>query len=103
DSTDAWFGTTAASVDTAGLDSALAAGLLHGGRARARRRLDFGWGPALGFNRVDGGQLGLSASLGRRPLGPLSGQAQDTTGTPDQLGEGAGTGSWGVRPGDARL
>ena len=36
DSTDAWFGSTAAAVDTAGLDSALAAGLARRGFGRWR-------------------------------------------------------------------
>ena len=106
DSTDKWFGTTAAPVDTAGLDSALAAGLLHGthGRhARQRRRLSFDWGPALGFNRADGGQLGAGVSVGTPWLSGLSGKLQYTTGTHDLLGEGGWTGSWRVDALHSRL
>lgn len=98
DSTDKWFGATAAPVDTAGLDSALAAGLLRGphARARERRRFRYDWGPALGFNRADGGQLGAGVSLGTPWLSGLSGKLQYTTGTHDFLGEGAWAGSWRV-------
>ena len=106
DSTDAWFGTSAASVDTAGLDSALAAGLLRPAGARAghgRRKLSLEWGPALGFNRADGGQLGASVSVGTRYLSGLSGRLQYTTGTTEFLGEGAWASSWRVRPLRARL
>ena len=106
DSTDRWFGSTAAPVDTAGLDSALAAGLLRGPHAhagRGRRKLSFDWGPALGFNRADGGQLGASVSLDTRWLSDLSGRLQYTTGTHDLLGEGAWAASWRVDPLHARL
>jgi hypothetical protein len=104
DSTDAWFGATAAPVDTAGLDSALVAGLarprrMRGGSAvgAGRRGLHAEWSPALGFQRADGGQLGLGLSL-RSPLpGRLSGRAQYTTGTHDVLGEGTWGTSWAVR------
>src|SRR6185503_20749275 len=106
DSTDRWFGITAAPVDTAGLDSALAAGLLRSPNARlarGQRKLSFDWGPALGFNRADGGQLGASASLGTRWLSGLSGRMQYTTGTHDLLGEGAWAHSWRIDPLRARL
>lgn len=95
DSTDTWFGSTAAPLDTAGLDSALAAGLARppGARTAAasgkRGALGIGFGPALGFNRADGGQLGASASLRTPWPGQWSGRAQYTTGTHDVLGEGA--------------
>jgi len=95
DTTDAWFGVSVAPLDTAGLDSALGAGLAkprkrHGWDGDERRRgVRFGWSPALGFNRADGGQLGAGLSA-RTPLpGELSGRAQWTTGTHDVLGEGA--------------
>ena len=103
DSTDAWFGTTAAPLDTAGLDSALAAGLAKppGGAGRGTgtrsRHWSVGYGPALGYNRADGGQLGLSASLGTPWPGELAGRAQYTTGTHDLLGEGSWSRSWPVR------
>ena len=106
DSTDRWFGPTAAPVDTAGLDSALAAGLLQSPNARHRRgprKLSFDWGPALGFNRADGGQLGASASLATRWVSGLSGRLQYTTGTHDLLGEGGWSRSWRVDPLLARL
>jgi len=106
DSTDKWFGSTAAPVDTAGLDSALAAGLLkgpHGHAGGGRRKLSFDWGPALGFNRADGGQLGAGVSLGTPRLSTFSGRLQYTTGTHDLLGEGAWAGSWRVDPLHARL
>jgi hypothetical protein len=105
DSTDKWFGSTAAPVDTAGLDSALAAGLLRGPHwhARQRRKLRFDWGPALGFNRADGAQLGAGVSLGTPWLSGLSGKLQYTTGTHDFLGEGAWAGSWRVDALRARL
>jgi hypothetical protein len=99
DSTDAWFGSTAAPVDTAGLDSALAAGLIKPRKGRhvtGPRKLSFDWGPALGFNRVDGGQLGASLALGTPRVRGLSGRMQYTTGTHDLLGEGAWAPSWGI-------
>ena len=96
DSTDAYFGATVAPVDTAGLDSALVRGLAmlraskdgsHVSAAR-ERSVPFGWSPAFGFNRADGGQLGASISLGRaRTLGRLSGTAQYTTGQKDVIGD----------------
>jgi hypothetical protein len=98
DTTDAWYGATAAPLDTAGLDSALAVGLAkppgaHGASA-SRRGLKLEWSPALGFNRGDGAQLGAGLGV-RSPLpGRLSGRAQYTTGMKDVLGEGAWGGSW---------
>jgi hypothetical protein len=102
DTTDAWFGVSVAPLDTAGLDSALGAGLAkprkrHAGAGEERQHgVRFGWSPALGFNRADGAQLGLDAAL-RTPLpGRLTGRAQYTTGTHDVLGEGAWGASWPV-------
>ena len=100
DSTDAWFGITAAPVDTAGLDSALASGLaLPPGARRAgrTRAVQLGWSPAPGFNRADGGQLGLGLSLTSSRLpGRLHGRLQYTTGTRDWLGEGGWSDSWRI-------
>lgn len=103
DSTDSWFGSTAAPLDTTGLDSALVAGLAkppgspgHSGSGSERRKLSFGYGPALGFNRVDGAQLGGTGSMSVPRAGQLSARAQYTTGTHDLLGEGAWTRSWGL-------
>ncbi len=101
DTTDAWYGATAAPVDTTGLDSALAVGLAkshgaHGGAGSdgSRRGLALDWSPALGFNRGDGAQLGAGLTA-RSPLaGRLSGRAQYTTGMKDVLGEGAWGTSW---------
>ncbi len=103
DSTDAWFGVTAAPVDTAGLDSALAVGLaLPPGARRASgadaRGLRFGWSPAPGFNRADGAQLGVGLSLRSALPGRLTGRVQFTTGSHDVLGEGAWSESWRVQP-----
>ena len=65
DSTDRYFGLIAAPLDTAGLDSALAAGLArpwHGPRTRLRPRL----GPVYAFNRVDGTLWGGSVAWSPR-------------------------------------
>ena len=86
DSTDAWFGTSAAPLDTTGLDSALTVGLARGPgqRARVRTRLEFS--PAVGYQRADGAQLGAGVAL-RGPLDlRLRGQLQGTTGSHDLLG-----------------
>ena len=101
DSTSAWFGASAAPVDTAGLDSALAVGLarpLHGRAWRGGRRhgVHADWAPALGFNRADGGQLGAALTLASPLPGELSGRAQYTTGTHDLLGAGGWHASWPV-------
>ena len=60
DSTDRYFGVSAAPVDTTGLDSAL----------HAPRRLQFGFAPTFDFSRVDGSTPGLSVSLGAAPPEP---------------------------------
>ena len=65
DSTDHYFGLIAAPLDTAGLDSSLAAGLARpwrGPRTRLRPR----FGPVYAFNRVDGTLWGGSATLAGR-------------------------------------
>lgn len=107
DSTDAWFGLSAAPVDTAGLDSALAVGLaLPPGARRAGREprgLRLAWSPAPGFNRVDGGQLGVGLELHSPLPGRLTGRVQYTTGSEDVLGEGAWSDSWRVRALASRL
>ena len=107
DSTDAWFGRTAAALDTTGLDSALAARLAlpHRGRrwrSGGSRSLQFGYGPAVGFNRADGGQLGADVFVEPPLLGRFSGRAQWTTGTHDVLGEGAWGTSWRATEARAR-
>jgi hypothetical protein len=91
DSTDAWFGAMAAPLDTAGLDSALAVGLTlprnKQGRSVDRRRIPIDLAPAPGYNRVDGFQLGASASMSRWVPGAINGRAQYTTGTKDVIGD----------------
>lgn len=81
DSTDTWFGMTAAPLDTAGLDTALASGLARGrdvrAETRARRARRVALSPAFGFNRVDGGVLGAEASVGSsRLMGRLDGSLE---------------------------
>jgi len=97
DSTDTWFGVTAAPVDTAGLDSALAAGLARGPRTRSvgrrPRRVSLEWTPAPGYNRVDGAQLGLGLGLSGPWPGEFSGRAQWTSGGRDLIGEGGWRGA----------
>lgn len=76
DSTDRYFGQTAAPLDTAGLDSARVAnfGRSHPHGRRGRPHVDAV--PLFRFNRVDGpvygGALGIEAA---EPLGRLSGRA----------------------------
>ncbi len=59
DSTDRYFGISAAPTDTAGLDTVLA-----DTATRPRRRLEFGFWPTFDFSRVDGSTPGCSGSLG---------------------------------------
>lgn len=59
DSTDRYFGISAAPVDTAGLDTVLADSATH-----PRRRLELGFSPTFDFSRVDGPTPGLSGSIG---------------------------------------
>ena len=65
DSTDRYFGLIAAPLDTAGLDSAMAAGLEDPWRG-PRTRTRFSYGPVYVFNRVDGTRWGGSAALSNR-------------------------------------
>jgi hypothetical protein len=65
DSTDSYFGLTAAPLDTAGLDSALVEGLEHPWRG-PRTRTRFSYGPVYQFSRVDGTLWGASVGLGNR-------------------------------------
>ena len=105
DSTDAYFGTSAAPLDTAGLDSARAFGLEHPGRESDRGSLRPRFGPALGFNRVDGPVYGATAHVGRpRRGGRLDARLQWAAGPNDLLGYGElskviqrGEGVWEVR------
>ena len=91
DSTDVYFGTTVAPVDTAGLDNALAVALAK--PPSSSRRVPGTWrphaGPWLGFNRVDGPLYGATLATGRRRgLGLFSGRAGYTVGADEWLGRG---------------
>ena len=88
DSTDAYFGMSAARPDTSGLDSTLAYRLAHG-ESRSRTRFNPELYPWFGFNRVDGGVMGGGAALGRRSrLGRFGGRAAWANGPNVVLGEG---------------
>lgn len=65
DSTDSYFGISAAPVDTAGLDT-----VLFDSATRPPRRLQFGIAPTFDFSRVDGSTPGLSVSLDVTPPEP---------------------------------
>jgi len=90
DSTDVYFGSTVAPVDTAGLDSALAAGLARPpGESSRVRRLRPEAAPWLSFNRVDGPSYGASVAVGRpRDLGRIGGRAAYAVGSDTWLGAG---------------
>jgi Omp85 superfamily domain len=62
DSTEHYFGLSATPVDTAGLDSALAYGLVSGKAGRGHS-LALSYGPWFAFNRVDGARYGGTASV----------------------------------------
>ena len=65
DSTDRYFGISAAPVDTAGLDTVLFDSALH-----PPRRWRLGLAPIFDFSRVDGSTPGLSASVSATPPEP---------------------------------
>lgn len=90
DSTDAYFGLSAQPADTAGLDSALDAGLAEpAGSERRRRAARLSFAPAFAFNRALGAVYGGSASLGLgRGPGRLTGQLQWANGPDDWYGGG---------------
>lgn len=69
DSTDRYFGGSAAPLDTAGLDSARAAGIAQGPGHGPRRPLRLHSGPTLRFDRAEGGVYGADFKLGRRSFG----------------------------------
>ncbi len=101
DSSDRYFGLSAAPLDTTGLDSALAYGLAH--PARPRRRVAFSVGPWLSFTRVDGALYGGSAgdSVGRRFL-DVSGRLGYASASETWLGRGRIQKSWWRRGPDPR-
>lgn len=99
DSTDSWFGMTAAPLDTVGLDSARAAGLARGSdlraESRARRARRISLSPSLGFNRVDGGRVGLEAGVGSaRLLGRLTGTLEYAIAAKEWLGGAVAVKRW---------
>jgi hypothetical protein len=88
DSTDRYFGLSAAPVDTAGLDTAIV-------EAKERRRLELSITPAFDFSRVDGAVVGAGASVGEAARergaigwGKLSGLIERATGPGTMLGGG---------------
>jgi len=86
DSSDTFFRTIVAPVDTAGLDSVLGVRLAQ---PATERTVSGAWrpsfGPWLGFNRVDGPMYGGAVAVGRRrSLGTLGGR----------LGYGVATDTW---------
>ena len=87
DSTDHYFGKSAAATDTAGLDSALAYGLEHPRRPRSSLQLQAM--PDFGFNRADGPVWGGWVAIGApRALGELRGSAGYAVGPNEWLGDG---------------
>lgn len=89
DSTDQYFGVTAAPTDTAGLDSALAYGLDHPEEQLEHRRAKIHPEPRLDFNRVDGAVYGGALVLGdKNALGELTGTATYANGPNVWLGFG---------------
>lgn len=89
DSTSDYFGASAAPVDTAGLDSALAYGLAHPRARRARLRPSFI--PDFKFNRVDGPVylLGMAIGAASGP-GELHAEAGYASGPNDVLWQARG-------------
>jgi len=91
DSTDTYFGRTAAPRDTAGLDSSLDANLAAPARVKPFEKLHLDWSPVLRFNRVESGVYGAGFGFGRRrEWGRLSGDLAYASG----LKAGVGGGEW---------
>jgi len=87
DSTDTYFGRSAAPLDTAGLDSALAFGLAHPGHRVGRRQLGFELIPTFRFNRADGPVYGGTVGVGSAPdAGSVTGRASYAVGQRDWIG-----------------
>ena len=89
DSTDRYFGVSAAPVDTAGLDTVLA------DQGASPRRLEFSLMPSFAFNRADGPTYGGSLKLEfpgagerRNGLGTLAGRLGYAVGSDRTLGGG---------------
>lgn len=104
DSTDRYFGDTAAPRDTAGLDSSLAYGLKNPSARRPRARLRITPLPDFAFNRVDGPVWGGSVRAGAsRDLGQLIASVGWAAGPNRLLGEGAYKKMWASHGGSWRL
>jgi len=89
DSTDAYFGRAAAPLDTAGLDSALAWGLLHPD-APQRRQTTLTLVPTFRYNRADGPVYGGTLGIGRAEgAGRITGRMSWAVGPRDLLGGAA--------------
>jgi hypothetical protein len=89
DSTDRYFGLSAAPVDTAGNDSALVYALEHPRADRASRLLRLGVRPDFAFNRVDGPVWGGELHVGRPDgLGRIFGELGYAAGPNNWLGGG---------------
>lgn len=83
DSTDRYFGISAARPDTTGLDSALAWALANPSRYRPRSRLSAT--PTFAFDRADGPVWGGAAELGVYPIGVFHGGGRYAAGPNDWL------------------
>lgn len=104
DSTDAFFGLTAQEPDTAGLDSALTAGLAKPATAKPVRRLQLSLAPRLSFNRAMGAVMGGSAATGAsRQLGRVTGWGEWANGPNFWMGGGRYVRRWGGDEEGARV
>lgn len=102
DSTDAYFGRTAAPTDTAGLDSALAYGLEHPNAMPGPRVWRPQLSPWLGFSRADAAIMGGEVAVGRRrTIGLFVGRLAYANGPNDWLGGGEYRKLW-LKPGTGR-
>lgn len=89
DSTDVFFGRSAAPLDTAGLDSALAWGLLYPDAPR-RRQTTLTLVPTFRYNRADGPVYGGTLGIGRlEGAGRVTGRMSWAVGPRDLLGGAA--------------
>ncbi len=95
DSTDVRYGSVAAPIDKAGLDSALAAALSGLGPARPRGRITYGFFPTFTFDRADGPAWGGWAALGVRGYGRLTGRISYAVGPNDWRGDADWSRGWG--------
>ncbi|HEY3216380.1 MAG TPA: BamA/TamA family outer membrane protein [Candidatus Eisenbacteria bacterium] len=96
DSTDRYFGASAAPLDTTGLDSALVFQLTHPAiRPGADSRLEISPAPWFRFSRVDGPLWGGALSVGRTEgRGSIGGRLGYAAGPDEWLGGGEVRKSW---------